>query len=147
MRRDANAVNFCVLSVWHFLIQCVVFYYVFCFQCVFFMFIIPVYLFSAYYVLCIIYNFLFINLPARPFTFPGITTSVRVTEEKQVFCKQRYDYSALHRGLILSDKYPSSLSPRVWAFGGVGCVNTIRESTVSDERYLLDESVALYFII
>ena len=31
------------------------------------------------------------------------------------------------------------------ASGGVYCVNTIREPTGSDERHLLDESVALYF--
>ena len=33
------------------------------------------------------------------------------------------------------------------AFGGVDCVNTISEPTGSDERYLLDESVALYFFL
>lgn len=55
---------------------------VFCFECILFLFIIPYLLFSAYYVLFtaalsvrfvlhIIDNFLFINLPARPLTFPG----------------------------------------------------------------------------
>lgn len=143
-----DAVNFSVLSVWHFLIQCVVFLCLLFSVCFLYVYYSHLFIFCLLrFVLCIIYNFLFINLPAHPFTFPGIITAVRGTEGKQVLCKQRYDCSALHRGLILSDKYPLSLSPRVWAFGGVGCVNTISESTVSDERCLLDESVALYFII
>lgn len=65
---------------------------------------------------------------------------MRVDEDKQ-----RNNCSALHSALVLSDKSPLSLPPRVWAFGGVVCVNAISEPTGSDERHSLDGSVALYF--